>query len=101
MKTYTKITIYTDKCICSGNIWCVSVIHVNTLENIICRSGFGKDSLAKFIWQSLLCVNAHTLLNILCQIFIAKRNFLRGNVALFDITYFLDKWYDSIYNFCP
>ena len=46
----------------------------------------------------LPCVNAHTLLNILCQIFIAK-NFVRGNVALFDITYFLDKWYDSIYIF--
>ena len=43
MKTLTKMTIYTAKCICSGNIWCVSVIRVNTLETIICQSDFGKD----------------------------------------------------------
>ena len=48
VKQLTK-TIYTDKCICSGNIWCVSVIRVNTLENIICQSDFGKESFANFI----------------------------------------------------
>ena len=41
--------LYTDKCICTGNIWCVPVIRVNKLENIICQSYFGKDSLASFI----------------------------------------------------
>ena len=39
--------------ICSSNIWCVSVIRVNTLENIVCQNDFGKDSLENFIWQSL------------------------------------------------
>ena len=48
MKTLTKMTIYRDKCICSGNIWCVAVICVNTLENIICQSDFDKGSLANF-----------------------------------------------------
>ena len=43
MKKLTKMTIYTDKCIFSGNIWCVSVIRVNTLENVICQGDFGKD----------------------------------------------------------
>ena len=37
IKTLTKLTVYTDKCICAGNIWCVSVIRVDTLENIICQ----------------------------------------------------------------
>ena len=49
VKTLTKMTIYTDKCICSGNIWCVSVLLVYTLENITCQSDFGKESFANFI----------------------------------------------------
>ena len=49
VKTLTKMTIYTDKCICSGNIWCVSVILVYTLENIICQSDFGKESFANLM----------------------------------------------------
>ena len=49
VKTLTKMTIYNDKCICSGNIWCVSVILVYTLENSICQSDFGKESFANFI----------------------------------------------------
>ena len=54
VKTLIKMTLYTDKCICSGNnIWCVSVILVYTLENIICQSDLGKDLFANFIWQSL------------------------------------------------
>ena len=60
----------------------------------------------KIHWQILfdkvfaLCKHTHfakySLANINCQ-----RNFVLGNVALFDITYFLDKSYDSIHNFCP
>ena len=49
VKTLTKMTIYMNKCICSGNIWCVSVILVYTLENIICQSDFGKESFANLI----------------------------------------------------
>ena len=49
VKTLTKMTIYTDKCICSGNIWCVSVLLVYTLENITCQSDFDKESVANFI----------------------------------------------------
>ena len=49
VKSLTKTTIYTDKCICSGNMWCVSVILVYTLESIICQSDFGKESFANFI----------------------------------------------------
>ena len=49
VKTLTKMTSYTDKCICSGNIWSVSVILAYTLENIICQSDFGKESFANFI----------------------------------------------------
>ena len=68
------MAIYMDKCICSGNIWCVSVMFVFTLENIICQSDFGKNHLHILFDKSLPCVNAHTLLNIFCQIFIAKKH---------------------------
>ena len=49
VKTLTKMTIYMDTCICSGNVWCVSAIFVFTLENIICKNDFGKESFANFI----------------------------------------------------
>ena len=42
VKTLTKMTIYTDKCICSGNLLCVSVILVYTLENIIYDNLYGQ-----------------------------------------------------------
>ena len=49
VKTSIKMTIYTDKYICSDNIWCVFAILVYTLENIICQSDFSKESFANFI----------------------------------------------------
>ena len=73
MKLLTKMTIYTDKGICLGNIWHLFVIHVNMLETISCQCDFGKDSLANiYLTLSLLCVNANSLSNCLCQICIAK-----------------------------
>ena len=81
VKTLTKMTIYTDKCICSGNIWCVSVILVCTLENIICQVTLVKNHL-QILFDKVfaLCKCTHlakySLPNIHCQ-----RNIVLGNVA--------------------
>ena len=83
MKTLTKMTIYTDKCICSDNIWCVSVIRVNTLL-------FVEVTFVKVHWQILF----DKVFAPYKRTHFAKYslpNFVRGNVALFNITYFLDK----------
>ena len=78
MNTLTKMIINTDKCICSDNIWCVPVIRVNTLENIICQSDFGRLIGKFYLTKSLICVNTHTLLNIIRQIFSAKETLSMG-----------------------
>ena len=49
LKTSTKMVVYTNKCICPGNIWWVFIIRVNTRANIVWQSDFGKDSLTNFI----------------------------------------------------
>ena len=48
-ETSTKVVVYTNKCICPGNIWWVFIIRVNMRANIIWQRDFGKDSLTNFI----------------------------------------------------
>ena len=67
LKTSTKIVVYTNKCICQGNIWWVFISRVNTRANIIWQS-----DLVKIHWQILFNNFLCSWTQILCYSFFGK-----------------------------